>query len=239
MRAAIALVPLLGFVSLADEPLPKELAELQGVWKLDAGEANGAPLPFNRGAFNWVIEGDKVLCGGVHIATLKLDATKTPRTIDLVLLNPKRTRIGIYELDGDTFRFCVDIRDDVKARPKGLPTVGTDNLRLLFFQRQKGDKVDPFAGMRGFLGVQLSDDEENQRVTVADVVENAPAMKAGVKAGDVLLKLGAAEVRSSQAVIDAMATTPPGKPVALVVRRDGKERTIELKPAAVPFDLLN
>jgi S1-C subfamily serine protease len=103
----------------------------------------------------------------------------------------------------------------------------------------RGDRIDPFAGMRGFLGVQLGDDAENERCIIQDVVPGTPADKAGVKPGDILLKLGPLEIKSAANVMEAMPNNPPGKPLTLLVRREGKERTIELKPAAVPFELLN
>ncbi len=71
---------------------------------------------------------------------------------------------------------------------------------------------------------QLADD---QGVLVADVDESGPAAKAGLKAGDVILKFGAAPVKDGDALRRAVAEAEPGSDVTLSIWRDGKP--LELK----------
>ena len=71
---------------------------------------------------------------------------------------------------------------------------------------------------------RLADDEG---VLVADVDESGPAAKAGLKAGDVILKFGATPVRDGDALKRAVAEARAGSEVSLSIWRDGKP--LELK----------
>ena len=77
--------------------------------------------------------------------------------------------------------------------------------------------------------------QDKRGVLVSGVLENSPADKAGFKPGDVLLRLGgsATDVRFEEQMPDLMwrlASLPIGRPVAAVVRRDGKEITLDAVP---------
>ena len=73
-------------------------------------------------------------------------------------------------------------------------------------------------------------------VLISGVLEDSPAAKAGLKAGDVLLRLGgpAIDVHYDEQMPDFMRLVsglPIGKEVAAVVKRNGKEITLPLLPA--------
>jgi S1-C subfamily serine protease len=79
----------------------------------------------------------------------------------------------------------------------------------------------------GFLGVQL-DQGEMEKAVIDTVVPDGPAEKAGLKAGDVVLKVGDTEVKGPQALVEAMHKTKPGDKLDVVIQRDGKEQTIKV-----------
>lgn len=63
----------------------------------------------------WMIMvGDKTVASGIF----KIDATKTPKEIDIMdesgVKNDK-TKLGIYELNGDTYKYC--LAPAAKPRP--------------------------------------------------------------------------------------------------------------------------
>jgi serine protease Do len=72
--------------------------------------------------------------------------------------------------------------------------------------------------------------EADQGVLVTSVDDDAPAARAGLKAGDVLLKLDGQDIRSGADLRNALADVEPGQEVAVSALRDGKP--IELKVIA-------
>jgi uncharacterized protein (TIGR03067 family) len=92
----------------------KDLAAMQGEWTMASGVADGYAIPDTMlKDFRRVCKGDEVTTTlGDRVvlkATVKLDPSKSPRTIDFAATDgPTRgkTHLGIYELDGDTFRSC-------------------------------------------------------------------------------------------------------------------------------------
>ena len=64
---------------------------------------------------------------------------------------------------------------------------------------------------------------------VAGVQANSPAAAAGLKDGDVILKLAAREPADSRALARAIAERAPGDTVPVVVWREGKELTLSVK----------
>jgi serine protease Do len=85
-------------------------------------------------------------------------------------------------------------------------------------------KIGSFGGPRGnqgWLGIALGDGDSG--ATIADVSPKSPAEKAGLKTGDQVLRVGDAEVKSMDDVVNNIRKHAPGQTVKLVVRRDGKE----------------
>jgi uncharacterized protein (TIGR03067 family) len=240
MRFSIALVGILALTArAADTPLPKELADIQGVWQLtdlDTGkDAGPAPVPYR-----WHIQGNKINYGGQELATVTLDPKSKPASIDLAFVNPKRTLEGIYSQEGDTLRICVNRRSEgVKERPREFSTKDQDDFRMLTFTRLKGEKVDPLEGLTGYIGVQLRKGEDDKEVVVVDAFKDGPAAKAGVKKDDVLLKVNGNEAQELRKVIDAVRAVKPGNNLTLRVRRDDKEVDVTIKAGIIPFFVLD
>jgi serine protease Do len=73
-------------------------------------------------------------------------------------------------------------------------------------------------------------------ILICGVLTNSPADRAGMRAGDVLTRLGGepVDVRFDEQLPDFMWRTvslPIGKPVPAVVKRDGKDITVQLEPS--------
>jgi uncharacterized protein (TIGR03067 family) len=112
-------VPLLVFVLLvaaaeAQDPVKKEMALLEGEWSMVSGAANGVALPEAtvRSGKRVAKDGETSITFGGQVyfkAKFRIDPARKPRTIDYTMTEgPTRgkTHLGIYELDGDTVRFC-------------------------------------------------------------------------------------------------------------------------------------
>lgn len=77
------------------------------------------------------------------------------------------------------------------------------------------------------LGVMPGDySGEDPGVLVGDVIENAPAAKAGIQKGDRIIKWGGEELADAGAMMQRLRDHKPGDVVELVVVREGKELTI-------------
>jgi hypothetical protein len=87
--------------------------------------------------------------------------------------------------------------------------------------KQEPDRLIP----RGRLGVTLDD-----AARILSVLEGSPAAQAGLKPGDVLVKVNSKAVDSTKAALAAAAEIRPGSKIPLTVRRDG--RTLELTAIA-------
>ena len=95
----------------------------------------------------------------------------------------------------------------------------------------KGDSVT-----RGYLGVIIQDinDElaeqfklpDNQGALVSQVTKDSPADKAGIKAGDVIIKYRGKTMADTRELRNAVAATAPGTKADVTLIRDGKERAV-------------
>lgn len=106
-------------------------------------------------------------------------------------------------------------------------------------QKVMRDLIDYGIVQRGYLGVQISDisqevKEKNKLpnlkgVFVAKVVEDGSADKAGMKDGDVILKIGNKEVNSVASLQEEIGKRRPGDKVSITIRKkDGDEVIKEL-----------
>ncbi|MEZ5710393.1 MAG: Do family serine endopeptidase [Blastomonas sp.] len=92
---------------------------------------------------------------------------------------------------------------------------------------------------RGFLGVGIRPLEEdlalslglpkNRGEFIEQVLPDGAAAKAGIKAGDVIVKIGGKEVTPDQTLSFIVANTEPGTTVPIELIRDGKRMTLSVK----------
>ena len=88
----------------------------------------------------------------------------------------------------------------------------------------------PFAQrLSGFMGVELEEDEDSGEVSISKVVDDQAAAKAGLLAGDVLLKIGDQEIESIEGLQESVSKTSEGEALTFTYRRDDEEQTIEFK----------
>lgn len=87
-------------------------------------------------------------------------------------------------------------------------------------------------GGKGRLGIAYTEIEgqlasyfkapKDTAVLVNSVVEGSAAGKAGIKAGDLLVKLGGASIAEGSDLLEAVSDLEPGKPTPVTVWREGK-----------------
>jgi serine protease Do len=90
-----------------------------------------------------------------------------------------------------------------------------------------GEILDPRAERGGSSGATFND-EKDGTVTVTFVKPFSAADEAGLAAGDIVLKVDGAEVKSRKTILDRVHGKKPGDTLVLTVRREGEEREIEI-----------
>jgi uncharacterized protein (TIGR03067 family) len=138
-----ALMVAAGLVLSADDPAQADRDKLQGTWAIVSLEVAGDEVPKEQlEGITLTIEGDKhtVKRGDDVLAerTCKLDPTKTPKQIDGKYVggpNDGKATLGIYELNGDTLKYCFGPPDG--ERPKDFSTKPDSDTRLATYKRQK------------------------------------------------------------------------------------------------------
>ncbi len=90
------------------------------------------------------------------------------------------------------------------------------------------------AGKYGYLGIKSSSEAALCRITA--VVSGSPAEKAGLKTGDVIVRIGKTVVFNSAGMRRALRQTKPGEKIRVTVRRSGeeKERELEVTLGTIP-----
>jgi len=93
------------------------------------------------------------------------------------------------------------------------------------------------SGGRGRLGVYVHDLSEGlaeyfevpdgEGVLVDDIVEDSPAEAAGIKAGDVIVKIGDEDVADTEELVEAISGMQKDAPTPIVLYRKGERMTVE------------
>ena len=125
--------------------------------------------------------------------------------VNTAIISPTGGSIGIgFAVPSDT----------VVGRHRPAAPVRRDAPRLARRQDPVGHR-----GHRRDLGVQ-----ENTGALVASVTPDSPAAKAGIEAGDVILKFDGKDVTTMRGLPRLVAQTPIGKDVDVEVLRKGQRR---------------
>src|SRR5207244_621825 len=159
-----------------------------------------------------------------------------PKVVDLALRDSKQTYEGIYTVDDGRLKICLNINaSGSKERPIEFSVQDKSNLRLLIFERVTDGASEPPAG---YVGIGLDLGEQKPEVVINSLVDDSPAKKAGLQAGDVLLKVGDVDVVDGPTFVETIRGTAPGTELLFHVRRDGVEKKIAVKATHFPFSLL-
>ncbi len=89
----------------------------------------------------------------------------------------------------------------------------------------------------GWVGVNVEEQPEaveGSRVRIAELGPETPAAVSGLKDGDILLKVGGFKISRAEDVIDAAFFLTAGDRVAIVVAREGKEVSVDVRSAKHP-----
>jgi S1-C subfamily serine protease len=93
-----------------------------------------------------------------------------------------------------------------------------------------GPKPDPLG--RGYLGIWFT----NNSLAIDRVEPNMPAAKAGLRSGDLIVRVNSLQAQSTQQVIDHVCSFRPGAVIEMEVQRGGERKVVKVKLTARPPD---
>jgi M6 family metalloprotease-like protein len=140
----------------------------------------------------------------------------------------------LRSVDGTRVAELAALRDALLSRHEGDRIVmsGIRDKKSIDFVVTLGAPSHPLtvAPSRLLLGVALTPSDNGVRIE--RLTPNMPADRAGVKVGDILLKVGSAAVASQEALADVLNNHRAGDRVQLVLKREGKEVAVEAQLVA-------
>ena len=140
-------------------------------------------------------------------------------------INPGNSGGPLINMDGEV----IGINTAISANGQGIGFAIPSNLASrVINDLREGKKVS-----RGWLGVTIQDVDENMAkalglksakgALIGSVLDDEPADKAGLRAGDVIIRVGKTDIDSASALTRSVAALKPDTKVDIVVLRDGKE----------------
>lgn len=101
--------------------------------------------------------------------------------------------------------------------------------RLMFSQARTGQAETQRPRMpRASLGIMPEYSADVAGIPVGGLRSGGPAEKAGIRVGDVIVKIGEKSVRTIEEYMAALGERKPGETVQVTFRRDGNETTVTL-----------
>ena len=146
-------------------------------------------------------------------------------------INPGNSGGPLINMAGEV----IGINTAIVASGQGIGFAIPSNLASRIVEELKsGKKIS-----RGWLGVPIQDVDENaakalglkdaQGALIGSVLPDEPAAKAGLKAGDIIVRVGRDDIRNSTELLRSVADLKPGTDVKITVLRNGKEFSTTVK----------
>lgn len=153
-------------------------------------------------------------------------------------INPGNSGGPLVNLKGEV----IGINTAIVASGQGIGFAIPINMaKEILGQLIEGGKV-----VRGWLGVSIQElteelarqfhVEPGKGVLIASVMDDSPAEKGGLKAGDIILEFDGTKVEHVRQLQRLVAKTPVGKEATVKVLRDGKELTLKIKIGEMPAE---
>ncbi len=158
-----------------------------------------------------------------------------------VAINPGNSGGPLFNLDGEV----VGVNSQIFTRSGGSNglsfAIPAAVVRDVVDQLREHGKVT-----RGWLGVSIQDVDKTlaesfglqrpQGALVAQVSEDSPAKKAGIKTGDVIVTFDGHDIRTSSELPHVVGPIAPGTKVPVVIIRDKKRKNIKVEVGGLAAD---
>jgi serine protease Do len=199
-----------------------------GEWVLAIGSPFGLEFSASQGIVSAVGRDIPSGGGGNYVPFIQTD----------VAINPGNSGGPLFNLDGKV----VGINSQIYTRSGGYMglsfAIPADVAQSVVKQLKSKGKVE-----RGYLGVQIRDLSRDEATAfglsqprgalVLDVMKDGPADEAGLRPGDVIVEFDKTKITDSGDLPLVVGDTEPGKELPVVVMRERKRRTLDVKIGAL------
>lgn len=148
-------------------------------------------------------------------------------------INPGNSGGALIDVDGN----LIGVNSAIFSKTEAFSGVGfsvpSNAVKFIIDSLQASGEIQ-----RAWLGAQGEDITQSlqkrlglgssQGVYINQVISNGPAEKAGIKAGDVLLKLNLRTIKNNQGLKSLTPTLPVHKKISATVNRNGRIMTLEI-----------
>lgn len=215
----------------AEDLVPAKLGnsdELKtGQWVVAAGNPFGLENTITAGIVS--AKGRSIMGGGQYEDFIQTDAA----------INPGNSGGPLVNLKGEV----VGINTAIFSRSGGYMGIGFA-IPINMARSVMDSLISKGKVVRGWLGVgiqNLSEDlaksfafEGTEGALVGHLEKGGPAESAGVKQGDIIVKLDGERIRNINQLRNSVAALAPGKKIDLEVMRDGRRQTLRVKVGELP-----
>ncbi|HEX5382556.1 MAG TPA: Do family serine endopeptidase [Acinetobacter sp.] len=203
--------------------------------QLKVGEpvlAIGSPFGFDYSASAGIVSAKmRNMMGETSVPFIQTDVALNPGNSGGPLFNQRGEVVGVNSrifsgtggYMGLSFSIPIDVAMDIAE------------------QLKKNGKVT-----RSYLGVMMQDIDRNlaesynlpkpEGALITDVTPNSPAAKAGLKAGDIVLKYNGAGISRTSELLNYLNRSVPNQTIQLEILRDDKTRNISATLTTAPDD---
>ena len=179
-------------------------------------------------------KGREIVAGGPRGASQLSSLLQTDAAI-----NPGNSGGPLVSLDGKVLGVNTAIAGNAQGIGFAIPLSAGKVERLLKEIREHGKIRRPFLGVR-FREITPKLNEElglgtdhgawiSAENNLPAVVAGTPAAEAGLRAGDIILKVGGAAIDEKNSLLELIALRAPGEKISLTILRDGREEILEVE----------
>jgi S1-C subfamily serine protease len=188
------------------------------------------------------LEGSPTVTSGIVSALHRTISTEDSTLNDVIqtdaAINPGNSGGPLVDASGRVIGINTAIASPADANNIGF-AIAISSAETTLRKLESGESVQT-----GFLGVRVETVDSSlatqqhlkvdHGAVVADVTPSSPADDAGIKTGDVILRLGSTPINTAPNLTVAVGDHQPGEKVVVIVNRNGVERTFRVTLASRP-----